>query len=91
MPAINASIGQAQSTVTNPFQQRSDDQVRDSARKANADSTQQTRPATVSAAKTNDSSTRNARQQIASRQQNDNDNPATKSTASRGSILDITV
>ncbi|GEM_PF-6151300 len=89
--AVNPSIGQAQQSSVNPYQ-RNEDQVRNNARREGTEpTTSETRPASVSAARTQESETRNTRQRDEDRQQANSEARDTRQGQTRGSVVDIRV
>lgn len=89
--SFNPNAGPSQASAVNAFQQRSDDQVRNNARR-DADRTEtETRPANVSSARAQEAETRNARQREEGRQAANDDARDTRQGQSRGSVVDIRV
>lgn len=90
--AVNPSIGQAQQASVNPYQQRNEDQVRTNARREGTEpATSETRPSSVSAARTQESETRNLRQRDEDRDQANSEARDTRQGQTRGSVVDIRV
>lgn len=90
--AVNPSLGQAQASSVNPYQQRNEDQVRNNARREGTEqTTSETRPASVSAARSQESESRNLRQRDEDRDQANNEARDTRQGQTRGSVVDIRV
>lgn len=88
--SVNPYAGQAQAATLNPFQQRSEDPVRTSARQQPEKTNNDTRPADVSAARAQHSETRNNRNHAEPRIAHDNSNE-NRQPRQRGSLVDISV
>ncbi len=88
--SVNPYAGQAQSATINPFQQRSEDPVRTTARQSPEKTNTETRPADVSAARAQSTETRGNNRREETREAN-NDSSETRQTQSRGSVVDIRV
>lgn len=88
--SVNPYAGQAQAATINPFQQRSEDPVRTTARQDSEKTQKETRPADVSAARSQDTETRNNQRRADARVANDEASEK-RETQTRGSVVDIRV
>lgn len=85
---FNPAASQVQSSITNPFTQRGEDQVRSSGQRDEDKNTTATRPQNASAAKSQEFETRrDERNEVAQREEASE----TRRTQQRGSVVDITV